>query len=185
MKKRFLIISIAVVLVLLLGAAAFSGGRLLNGQGLPMLSPGGSSIGIAYGGHSITLRVLPANNLPTTSPDVKGAFDHRQNNNIFVGTGSQIAVPRNSQSGSVDTTTGFSGPTYEVVVTSQTTIYRDDTLDQYNGTLHSGEKIQQVVEPGSLDEIGQDSEITVWGQKTGDRIIATVLVYTLPTVLNP
>jgi hypothetical protein len=184
MKKRFLIIGGAMVLVLLLGAAAFIGGRLLNGQGLPLLSSGGPSIGIAYGGHSITLRILPAKNFPTR-PDLKGAFDHRQNNNIFVGTGSQSAVPQNSQSGSVDTTTGFSGPIYEVVVTSQTTIYRDDTLDQYNGTLHSGEKIQQVVEPGSLDEIGQDSEITVWGQKTGDRIIATVLVYTLPTVLNP
>jgi hypothetical protein len=158
------------------------GGRLLNGHGL---SSGGSNISIATGGHSISLILQPSKDLPTTSADVKGAFDHRQNNSIFVGTGNKMAVPLQGQSGNVTTSSSFSGPIIEVVVTSQTTIYRDVTLNQYNGNLLDGQKIQQVVEPGSLDEIGQDSEITVWGQKTGDRVIATVLVYTLPTVANP
>jgi hypothetical protein len=37
-----------------------------------------------------------------------------------------------------------------------------------------------VVEPGSLDEIDQNSAITVWGRQTGERVIADVLVYTTP-----
>jgi hypothetical protein len=55
-------------------------------------------------------------------------------------------------------------------------------MDQFNGKalLNGSPTIQQVVQPGTLDDLGQDSMITVWGQKTGNRIIADVLVYTLP-----
>jgi hypothetical protein len=53
-------------------------------------------------------------------------------------------------------------------------------MKQFNGPPPEGQKIQQVVEPGSLDDIGESSLITVWGKKTGDRIIADVLVYTSP-----
>lgn len=178
-------IGAVLILVFLLAGAAFTGGRLLSGQGLSFLSSGRSSISIAYGGHSITLKVQAAKDLPQTPADLKGAFDHRQDSSIFVGTGSQIAMPQKNQSGNVTSSSDFSGPTFEVVVTSQTTIYKDVTLSQYNGSLHNGQQLQQVVEPGSLDEVGQDSEITVWGQQTGDRIIATVFVYTLPQDVNP
>ena len=54
------------------------------------------------------------------------------------------------------------------------------TMRQFNGPPPEGQKIQQVVEPGSVDEIGQASMITVWGKKTGDRFIADILVYSLP-----
>jgi hypothetical protein len=53
-------------------------------------------------------------------------------------------------------------------------------MKQFNGPPPQGQKIQQVVEEGSLDEAGQASLITVWGKKTGDRFIAEVLVYSLP-----
>lgn len=84
------------------------------------------------------------------------------------------------QSGNVESSSNASGPVVEVVVTNQTTVYHDTTLEQYNGQPPAGEKIQQVLEPGSLDDIGQDSLVTVWGKKTGNRIIADVLVYTSP-----
>jgi len=185
MQKRILITGGVIVLVLLLAGAAFIGGQLLSGKGLQSLSSDRSGISIAYAGHSITLKVQPAKNLPQTPAVLKGAFDHRQNNSIFVGTGSQVAMPEKNQSGNVISSSGFSGPTFEVVVTSQTTIYKDVTLSQYNGDLHNGQQIQQVVEPGALDEVGQNSEITVWGQQTGGRIVATVFVYTLPQEVNP
>jgi hypothetical protein len=72
----------------------------------------------------------------------------------------------------------------EVVVTSQTKIYKDVTAKQFNGPPPEGQKVQQVLEPGSLEEIGQGSMITVWGRKTGDRFIADVLVYGLPTFIT-
>ncbi len=43
--------------------------------------------------------------------------------------------------------------------------------------------MQQVVEPGDQNEIGENSMITAWGNKTGDRVIANLLVYSPPPVL--
>jgi hypothetical protein len=53
-------------------------------------------------------------------------------------------------------------------------------MGQFDGAPPEGQKIQQVLESGSFDEIGQASLITVWGKKTGDRFIAEVLVYSPP-----
>lgn len=182
MKKRFLIISGAVVLVLLLVGAAFIGGRLLNGQGLPGLSKGPVVITGPGGRTSIQIRpgdIQPAQELPQTPADVEGIFDHRQNNSIFVGTGNvMMTANKDPQTGKVTTSSSHTGPVVEVVVTTQTTIYHDTTMESFNGPPPSGQKIQQSVEAGSLSDIGQGSSITVWGQKSGDRTIADVLVYT-------
>lgn len=183
MKKNILIIGGIAVLVLLLGGAAFVGGRLLNGKGIPGFSGGPEVITGPGGQTSVRIKagdIQPAEELPGTSADVRGIFDHRQNNSIFVGTGNvQMSVMKDS-SGQVHTSSSHSGPAVEVVVTTQTTIYHDTTMEQFNGPPPSGQKIQQVVEPGSLDEVGQNSDITVWGRKTGDRYIADVLVYSTP-----
>jgi hypothetical protein len=45
----------------------------------------------------------------------------------------------------------------------------NDRAKKINGPPPSGQKIQQVVEPGTLGDISQTSRITVWGKKTGDR----------------
>ncbi len=182
MNKKILVIPIAILVVGLLAGAAFVGGRLLNGQGLPGLS-GGPSIVTSGGKTSIRFGpgdIQPARELPQTPPDVKGVFDHRQDNSIFVGTGQvQVSVSKDP-SGNLQTSSSHSGPVVEVVVTTQTVIYHDTTMEQFNGPPPSGQKIQQVVEPGSLAEIGTSSLITVWGRQTGDRYIADVLVYTTP-----
>lgn len=186
MKKRILTIGGVVVLVLLLAGAAFVGGRLLNGQGLPFDSPGWLGPFVSSGGQrSIRIDdILPAEELPQTPADASGLFDHRQNNSIFVGTGQVMISVRRDASGEVKTDSSHDGPTVEVVVTTQTAIYRDVTMQQFDGPPPSGEKIQQVVEPGTLAEIGQDSLVTVWGRKTGDRIIADTLVYSLPAFIK-
>ncbi len=185
MNKKFLIIGGIIVLVLLLGAAAFIGGRLLNGRGLAVASSGGPGLKLmTNGGQAVSLDVQPAKNLPQTPADAKGIFDHRQDSSIFVGTGKVMMLYQKDQSGNMKTSASHDGPTVEVVVTSQTEIYRDVTMDQFNGNPPAGQKLQQVVEPGSLDDIGQGSMITAWGQKTGERIIASVLVYTLLPVMT-
>jgi hypothetical protein len=184
MKKNTLIISGIVLVVLLLAGAALIGGRLLNGQPLP----GGLNLFPSAGNGRGEVQInaddiLPSKELPQTPADVRGLFDHRENNSIFVGTGQiTMMVQRDDQSGNVESSSNASGPTVEVVVTNDTVTYHDTTLEQYNGQPPAGEKIQQVVEPGSLDDIGQDSVITVWGKKTGNRVIAEVLVYTTPSV---
>ena len=114
-----------------------------------------------------------------------GVFDHRQNNSIFIGTGEvEVSVHKNSASGEVETSSQYDGPLVEVVVTTQTIIYADVTMRQYNGQPPEGQSIQQVVEPGLLDEIGTSSTMGVWGKKTDDRIIADILVYETPVFVG-
>ncbi len=186
MKKRILVIGGVVVLVLLLAGAAFVGGQLLNGQGLPLqASAGGLRMMTSQGGkpgQQIRLDIQPAKELPQTPADAKGLFDHRQDNSIFVGTGNVKMMAQKDQSGNVTTSATHDGPVVEVVVTPQTIVYRDVTMNQFNGQPPNG-KTQQVVEPGNADDISQNTTMTVWGKKTGDRIIADVLVYTPPPVM--
>ena len=160
MKKTILMIGGIVVLVILLGGAAFIGGRLLNGQGLL--------------GQDTDWTMQLAEGLPQTPADVEGVFDHRQDKSISVGTGN--ARLQRDENGNVNSE--HDGPTVEIVVTTQTTIYKDVTMRQYDGPPPEGQTFQQVVEAGTLDEIAENSMIQVRGMKTGDRYIADVLLYT-------
>lgn len=183
MKKTILIVGGIVLLVVLLGSAAFVGGRLLNGQGLPGLSLGGPFLRGGGNGNQVRINVgdiQPAKELPQTPADVHGLFDHRQDNSLFVGTGQVMISVKKDPGGKVETSSQHDGPTVEVVVTPQTTIYQDVTMKQFDGPPPEGQKIQQVVEPGTLDEVGENSMITAWGRKTGDRFIADLLVYSPP-----
>lgn len=187
-KPRLRYIIGGVILIVLLAGAAFVGARLLNGQGLPFTSTGGGpgpslSIG-GPGGKMVRLDVEPSKELPQTPADVSGLFDHRQDNSIFVGTGKVTMAFKKDPSGKVETSSNHDGPTVEVVVTSQTKLYQDTTMQQFDGPPPEGQKIQQVLEAGSLDEVGQASMITVWGKKTGDRFIADVLVYSPPAFIK-
>src|SRR5262245_59959563 len=144
MKKRILTIGGINVLVVLLGGAAFVGGRLLNRQGLPEIWSGGPFLR----GSSQDLRInaddiQPAKELPQTPADVRGVFESRKDNRIFIGTGRvTIGVQIDDATGKVKTSSDHNGPTVEVVVTSQTTIYADVTMKQFNGPPPQGQKIQ-------------------------------------------
>ena len=187
MKKLSLIIGGAILLVILLAAAAFVGAKLLTGGSLQSGPGGGTNFISGNGGNhsgptNFSPKIKPAAQLPLRSPDADGIFDHRQDASIFVGTGKVQVQVQPGPNGSVASSSSHDGPTVEVVVTTKTALYRDTTMDQFNGkALPNGSPtIQQVMQPGTLDELGQGSMITVWGQKTGNRIIADVLVYTLP-----
>lgn len=186
MKKSILIIG-GIIAVLLLAGAAFVGGRLLNGQGLPGLS-GGPQVFTSGGNQMVKIGpgdIQPAKELPQRPADVRGLYDHAKDNSIFVGTGQvRMTVQKDAKTNKVQTSASHSGPVVEVVVTPQTKVFHDTTMEQFNGPPPSGQKIQQVVEPGTLDDIGQYSTITVWGKKTGDRYIADVLVYTTAAFLT-
>ena len=173
-----------IVLIFLLAGAAFVATRLLNVQGLPLVSSGGPFFSLGKGGeNSVRINVddiQPAKELPQTPADVRGLFDRRQDNSIFIGTGKvTIGVSRDS-SGQVETSSDHDGPVVEIVVTSQTKLYKDVTMRQFDGPPPEGQKILQVLEPGSSSEIGEASIITVWGKKTGDRFIAEIVVYSPP-----
>ena len=162
MNKKFSIILGIVVFMV----AAFIAGRLLN--------HGVNPLGLFTGdGISLVTDILPAEELPETPPDVEGLFVKRQDNIIFV-AGSQP----NTGAGGAEAGSG-GGPRTEIVVTTETVIYHDTTEPpSQRPTRDNNPPIQQTVEEGTLDNLSpSQSLVMAWGRKSGDRIIAEVMVY--------
>jgi len=172
MQNKKLYITLGLT-ILLIGIAAFVGGRMLNSN------VGNVALGGPNGGRvSISLNdITPAPELPTTKADITGLFVERKDNTLVVqavtfavgagGISSEAPMDENS------------GIQVEVVVTSQTKIYKDVTEipEPVNGEIHN---VQQAAAEGTLDDLDTQSFITVWGRRSGDRIIAEVLFYTNP-----
>ena len=181
-------------LVLVVGAAAFIGGRMLNGGVNPL-----GLLGMPMGGGgdmmSVSINVEPAPELPTTEPEVLGLFAERQDNTLFVQTfsmdkgGGAVVISSSADSegeesvsvaGSpIDTN---SGPKVEVVITNDTIIYRETT--EMSGPPSGNETVQQTVEESTLDQLTTQSFVTVWGRKSADRVIADVLFYSNPVMIQ-
>ncbi len=179
-KKLFIILSLLVVLV---GGAAFIAGRLLNQKA------GGTGGPLGGDGHmGFSMQMIPAKELPKTPPEVTGQFVERKDNTIVVSsipleTGKGGVVLNSSGGGdksggpSTSSDTMPRGPNVEVVVTSETVIYRETTKPPSG---KNNETIQQTVGEGTLDDLNSDSMVRVWGRKNGDRVIAEVLLYSSP-----
>ena len=189
MQNKKLIITLG-VLIVLVGAAAFIGGRMLNGS----VNPLGLGMPIGNGGMvSISVQVTPAPELPTTEPETRGLFVERKDNSIFVSAISMDAGGKGVvvQSGGGDDGDGEpsvsgpkpDGPKKEVVITGDTTIYLENT-DFGEPKPGETQVIQQTVAEGSLDDLTAQSFVTVWGRKSGDRIIAEVLFISNPVMFK-
>jgi len=169
-KKTIIVLSILVVVV---GVAAFIGGRLLNGK-IGIVSLGGPNSGRV----SISINdVTPAPEFPQTKADITGSFVERKDNTIIV-----QAMSFNSGVGAISSDSPLdedSGVRVEVVVTSATLIYKDVTVipAPVNGEIHN---VQQAADEGTLDDLNSQSFISVWGRRSGDRIVADVHFYSNP-----
>jgi len=188
-KKQIIILSIIVVLV---GAAAFLGGRMLNGKVGPL------GFGLPIGGKgmaAVSVQVTPAPELPTTRPVLVGSYVERKDNSIIVasvpmnaGKGGVVLSVNNSGGGDDGemSTSGNApeGPKVEVVISNETTIYLENTdLGEPNPNA-TNQVVQQTVTEGSLDDLTTQSFVTVWGRKSGDRIIAEVVLISNPVMFK-
>ena len=187
MQNKKLIITL-VILVIVVGAAAFIGGRMLNGNVGPL------GLGMPIGNRgmvSISVQVTPAPELPTTEPETRGLFVERKDNSIFVSAISMDAGGKGvvvQSGGGGDGEPSLSGPKpdgpkEEVVITSETTIYLENT-DFGEPKPGENQVIQQTVTEGSLNDVTAQSFVTVWGRKSGDRIIAEVLFISNPVMFK-
>lgn len=184
-RKSALPYIIGVGLIMLLAAAAFMAVRyFVQPKNLSANGPGGNVISVqGPGGEAQTfaLDIKPAEELPATQPSELGMFVERKDNSVFIGTGevSVMAKAEPGQEPQIDSS--FSGPKVEVVISSDTVVYKNTTeLDPEN----PGAEVQQTVELSSIDEITEQSSITVWGRKAGDRIIADVIVFSTPFMIR-
>jgi hypothetical protein len=205
-KKVF--IGIGVVLgVALLAGAAFMAARMFGaaqpggagGPLLPILGAGGPG---GKGSFSMSIQITPAPEIPQTQADVTGQVTEIKDNSIFVsslsakGSGGnaviigKVVTSGGSDSGpSTDSSDGTSivggqsptpsGPLTEVVISKDTLIYRDTSMDSVPKPSAGGStnmSIQQTVELIDISQISTDFMVQVWGQKRGDRVIAEKIV---------
>lgn len=172
MQNRKLYISLGIA-ILLVGIAAFVAGRMIN-AGVGTVGLGGPNGGRV----SISINdITPAPELPHTQADVTGLFVERKDNSIVV-----QAVSFGSGLGGIAGDSSMdenSGIKVEVVVTGETKIYKDVTQfpAPVNGEIHN---VQQAAAEGTLDDMNTQSFLTVWGRRSGDRVIAEVLFYSNP-----
>ena len=172
-KKLYIILGIVIFVV---ATAAFVAGRMLN--------RGVSPLGL-FGPADDGISILPAEQLPKTPPEVEGLFIERQDNIITVqGGGPNVENPRGVEVGSPEHLSG--GPKSEVVITTETILYRDTTQPPLRRPSGDDSRVlQQTVEEGTLDDLNNlQSLVMVWGRKSGDRIIAEVLLYSNPAYLQ-
>jgi hypothetical protein len=178
MKRSIWIASGMVTMALLLVGAVFVTEQLLsdkdrnNGSEQKMVLNSGVLEMIAE-----PLDIQNAKELPNIPPDASGLFVRREDKSLFVGTGNMSGVVVGGDQGSASRwDIRYDGPVVEVVVTRDTLIYHDVTSQQFTDSPPSG-SIQQVLDPGTLDEIGKDSIVGAWGERRGDRVVAEVLVF--------
>ena len=188
MQNKKMIVSLG-ILVLLVGVAAFIGGRMLNQKAGPL------GLGLPLGGGkdvmSVSVQITPAPELPTTQPETRGLFVERKDNSIFVSaismdTGGKGFIVKSGEGGDGEQSISgpkADGPKKEVVITSETTIYLENT-DFGEPKPGENQVIQQTVKEGSLDDLTSQSFVTVWGRKSGDRIIAEVVFISNPVIFK-
>ncbi len=138
---------------------------------------------------SLKITTMPAPELPDEPKEVSGVFVSREDNSIVVGTGAiELSVEVNQdQSGAIqrDVSMTANGPEVEVLVTHDTILYREETEDPAAGRNSKGGEytVQQVLTPvDNLEELGKNTEVLVWGDRRGDRVVADILVY---RIVNP
>jgi hypothetical protein len=148
--------------IVLLASAAFVGLSLLNPNlansgSLPVPGAATNSSGKMPG---VTFDVIPATEIPATNPDLVGRLQNRQDNSLMV----------------LPDTKGAPALVVEVVITTQTRLYRNTTGDQLHGAPPSGTTIRMVVVPYTLEQVAAGNTIITWGERRGDRIVAEVIM---------
>ncbi len=151
--------------LLILGLAAWSGMRWLQGGGL--------SGGALFGSNSVHLKHSEL--LPSPEPDLAGIFVRRQDNSLYVGTGNlTFQTVRENDAATPVFEKGYDGLLVEVVLTRQTVLYCDATR-KLNPEPVNGQ-VQQVLEPVDETAITGDRLVWAWGEREGERFVARFIV---------
>ncbi len=164
--KRTWIIGGIVVLVVLLGGAAFVGGQLFRQQA--QANKNGASLPAKL--------VTPAAGVPNTEPDARGDALSRDGNSIIVCESNPIMSI--NPDGTVNKN-GRCTMEVEVVIGHDTAIIHDVSALRNPAPAKQGGSfvIQQFTEPGSADDIGAGTAVRAWGTLSGNRLVARTILY--------
>lgn len=176
-NRTGLFIGGALLLILLL-AAAFMGGQLMaqGEEGVPLseiaqpmtLQDGG----VAQSVQAPAMEMAPG--MPAHAPEATGIFIDRTDDILTIGTGTIRAMISTEPNAVPEFS--YDGIQQDVLVTNRTKLYIDRTEYQLGQTA-----VQQVLEEvTNLDMLVENAFVDVWGERTGDRIVADVIVMSLP-----
>jgi hypothetical protein len=174
----------ALLLILLL-AAAFMGGQLMaqGEEGVPlsdidqsiMLQDGNVTLqdgGVAQSVQAPAMEM--ASEMPAGAPDTKGLFIGRTDDTLTLGTGTVMAMISTEPNAVPEFS--YDGIKQDVLVTNKTKLYIDRTEYALGQTAVQ----QELEEVTNLDMLVENAFVDVWGERTGDRIVADVIVMSLP-----
>jgi hypothetical protein len=171
--KKWLIVG-TIALVLLLAAGAFMGGMWMIGQATGM--------GDLSDVEAFNIKLVAHEETPDDPPEMAGAVKRVDDNSIFVSTMNTTGAMSHMPGASVE-----EGPSVEVVVDRDTVILADVTALSFDWSSITealqGDNVSElasadrVIEPGVLEDVEPNTMIWIWGERTGDRINATVVLY--------
>ncbi|HVN55543.1 MAG TPA: hypothetical protein VMT46_14515 [Anaerolineaceae bacterium] len=153
------------VLLVVLAGAAFLAARLIS------LGPQAWSGVFGPSGGRIRIEVNRSGELPQRNPTLDGQVIRADGNSVFI-----QGMRDNS-----DRVDGNS-PTTEVVVSRETRVYRDATLDDQSRAPATNQTLDQVLEKSAVNQIQRGMMLMAWGERRGDRLMAEVVVYMNPPV---
>ncbi len=176
------IIALLIGVVVILGAGAFTAVRLLNPPETSEIPAGAQVFEDVFddgSGNEVTVKtvILPAPELPQEESGVAGVFLRQEDNNFFVGTGS-TSVNVLVENGEPQVAVDHSGPEVEVVVSRDTIFYEDITEVSFESSESKEQTLQQVVrQVDPPTDLLKGASFTAWGERRGDRVVATVVVF--------
>ena len=186
MNRKILGIAGIVVLIVVLAAGAYTAVQLSAAQSESTDLPSGAMVFEDVmddgSGNPVTVKtvILPAEGLPKRPSEAGGVLVRQVDNSYFVGTGS-ISVNVSTVNGETSTAVDHSGPEIEVVANHDTQFYRDVTKVSFTAaeskeqTLH-----QEIVLVEKPEPMPAGATFQTWGEKSGDRVIADIIVYSEP-----
>ena len=175
-NRTGLLIGSAFVFVLLL-AATFMDGKLMAQDEAALPGSAMAQPIIPQGDGAIQTFELPAMEtaaeLPARAPETKGLYVGRTDDTLTIGTGNVMAMISTEP----DAVPEFSydGIKQDVLVTNKTRLYIDRTEHTFGQTAVT-QKLEQV---DTLDVLTENAILEVWGERSGDRIVADVILMQL------
>ncbi len=182
--KRSVWLGIGLVVLVIVGAGAFTAVQLLTAQNDPDVPDGAQVYEDVFddgSGNPVTVKtvILPAPELPTSEDGIGGVFLRQEDNSYFVGTGDS-SVSVQVENGEATTAVDHSGPEVEVVVTQDTIFYEDITKVSFaspEGESKEQTLQQEVRQVDPPSDLAKGASMMAWGERRGDRVVATVIVF--------
>lgn len=183
MNKKIIYGLVGIIALVVIGGGTFTAVRLLSAQNATRdLPPGAQVYEDVFddgSGSPVTVQtvILPAEELPQRPSEASGVLARQVDNSYFVGTGS-VSVNVNIVNGVESVAVDHSGPEIEVVTNRDTVFYQDITEVSFESDVSKEQTLQQeIVQVDQPESLPQGGSIQVWGQRSGDRVVAELVVF--------